>query len=107
MSENQDPDGAILSAELARAYSRETGATLESFTALKDLVCQYVEAMRERGMSLAEIVDRVSEIIERARLAFHAGKAPVPPPSESDRAMAKQIVDWCAEFYSARRRKSG
>lgn len=107
MANKHDPDGAILSAELASAYSRESGATLESFTALRDTVCQYVEAMREGGMSLEEIVARVSAILERARVAFHAGKEATPPPSESDKAMAKQIVDWCTEFFHVRSRKRG
>jgi len=107
MPAENDPDGAILSDQMARALSRAGDTALDSLHALRDTVCEYVNVQRKRGVPLDEIIIRVSATLERARLGFHAGKeGPPPPPSPSDIALAEQIIAWCNEFYPSRRRKT-
>jgi len=55
-----------------------------------------VEAEQQRGLSLAEIVVQVREMV---RVAEEDAQRPKPFPSRAFRAISRQALAWCVEAY--------
>ena len=82
--------GAILSAEMARAFSGTAENTFNAVDELRDAVREFVRAERADGISLEKIIDRVTAVLDRPR-----GGNGVSVRTE----LSDQVLDWCPEFY--------
>ena len=69
---------------------------LELIKSLRRSVCEKVAAGQERGLSLAEIVVQVREMV---RFAEEDTGQPVPVTRQASRAISRQAVSWCVEAY--------
>ena len=76
--------------------SKEDEGLFALITTLRLSVKATVAAEQERGLSLAEIVVRVREMV---RVAEQDAQRPKQFPSRAFRAISRQAVAWCVESY--------
>jgi hypothetical protein len=76
--------------------SKEDEGLFAFITTLRLSVKATVAAEQERGLSLADIVVRVREMV---RVAEQDAQRPKQFPSRAFRAISRQAVAWCVESY--------
>jgi hypothetical protein len=81
-----------LLAEMAKVLKNLTNTVVAERIELRNAVCEYVEVEHARGTPIQKVIEIVTQILREAELeAGHASEE-----------LARQLVDWCLEFHSAR-----
>lgn len=82
-----------LSGDFVTADDQQLFSFIDS---LRNSVKEKVGAGQRRGLSLAEIVVEVREMV---RFAEEDPDLPTPFPSHASKAISRQAVAWCIEAY--------
>lgn len=97
---NKKEHEALL-AEVEKLLS-DADTAIKDRVALRDAVCAYFAAERERGESLDSIVTSVEDMLDRAE-ARASGRI---NGHDGQRELAQQLIDWCIELDRAGKLKS-
>lgn len=89
MTEKSDNEKKVLLGELNMVLAERTEAAVADRIALRDAVCNYVEAEQARGTSLYAIILTVKEILKEAE----------PEAANVPDQLAEQLVEWCRHFH--------
>jgi hypothetical protein len=96
---NDNPDASILDEKLATLFAEAVGGAVDSLRSLRESVCMYVEAERARGASLDAVIARVSTMLERVRHQSSPETGIAAQPTQAERELAKEMVQWCIDTY--------
>ena len=80
-----------LLAEAEKLMSESTHEAIRDRIALRDAVCDYLEAERAKGVVLETILESVEEILKRA-------ESRVAGSVDGHVELARQLIDWCIEL---------
>ena len=80
-----------LLAEAEKLLGDSTNDAIRDRIELREAVCAYFEAERERGTPLSAILESVEGILDRA--ASRLGDV------DGYQKFAQQLIDWCIELY--------
>ena len=89
LTDQSDQEYRALLEELNTVLSERTQAAVSDRIALRDAVCQYVEAEHSRGTPLAAIIATVKDILQKAE----------PDSANVPEELAEQLVEWCRQFH--------
>lgn len=89
-----------LSGEIDAVLSDKTNPAIKARINLRDAVCAFVEAERERGTTRQSVIQTVKEILKEAE---HRAIPVYVQTEGSESQLSKQLVDWCIEFHRKER----
>jgi len=96
MTDRSQPEQRKLAGELGRVLSDRTQQALADRTTLRDAVCAYIDAERSKGTLLADLIEKVNEILRKAEVG---GALKTDGEEDSDDELGRQLVTWCLEFH--------
>lgn len=85
-----------LAGEIDSVLSDKTNPAIKAPISLRDAVCAFVEAERERGTTRQSVIQSVKGILKDAE---HLASPTHAKADRSDSQLSKQLVDWCIEFH--------
>ena len=87
-----------LLAEAERLLADSTNDAIRDRIELRDAVCAYLEAEKQRGVPLTAILESIEGILIHA--AGRLGQI------DGYQKFAQQLIDWCVELYGPNGQKS-
>jgi ABC-type transporter Mla subunit MlaD len=99
LSNRNGTSGAILSADLARAFSAAAGTTFDALASLRVTVCEFVRVQQKSGASLESVIERVHRVFDAASHSVSESEGALPSGAGDRRALIERLTVWCAEAY--------